>query len=167
MLVAVDSSVSQFDRVASRLISRAKVLRLMPEQDSLEQITQAVCRHSTQSIHIFAPSSPGCLHFSSGDITLDNLHYYAEQIESWFRYRPFYKGSTMRVQSNDYFLSLYADSLAKGAEGKAFIESFHHLSGVSIHASKKIVFDRLLDNSCRLEVSYPFPRAAETPFAAI
>lgn len=167
MLVAIDPGVSQFDRVASQFIEGAKVLRLVPEQDSLAQITQAVCCSSIKSIHIFTPSSPGCLRFSSGDITLDNLHYYAEQIESWFRYRPFCKGSTMRVQSNDCFLSLYANSLAEGSEGKAFIESFHHLSGVSIHASKKNVFDRLLDDSCRLEVSYPFPHVAETPFAVM
>ena len=161
----IDDSAEQIDALVSNVVGGARVLMLDAEKDSIEQITQAVDRNFTQSIHVFTHSAPGCLHFSSGDLTIENLHYYAEQIESWFRYCPFYKGSSMQVQSNDCSLSLYAPNLAEGSEGKTFIESLHHLAGVNVHASAKAVGCSAIDNCWQLEVSYPFPQTIQMPFA--
>lgn len=165
MLIAIDASIGHGNALAASALSGAKVLRLDPAQDSIQQITQAVHRYATKSIHIITHGSPGCLHFSSGTLALQNLHHYAEPIESWFHYRPFYKGSSMKVQQANSFLSLYACSLAAGATGQAFLENLHYLVGVSIHATRGNFDSVSTGNPWRLDVSYPFPHEAMHPFS--
>ena len=136
MLIVIDANVEHGDALAAGAIKGAKLTMLNAEQDSIEQITQAIHRTNATSLHIVTHGSPGCLHFSSGDLTDGNLHQYAEHIESWFRYRPFHSRSRMRVQAHDSFLSLYACNVANGEVGQAFLERLHYLVGVSIHASE-------------------------------
>lgn len=164
MLIAIDANVEHGDALAAGAIKGAKLVMLDAEQDSIEQITQALYRTSATSLHIVTHGSPGCLHFSSGDLTVENLHQYAEQIESWFHYRPFHPRSKMKVQAQESFLSLYSCSVANGKVGQAFLEHFHHLVGVSIHASKQKVGSIALNGSWKLDVAYPFPHQAKFPF---
>ncbi len=146
MLIAIDASVNHGDALAAGSIDGAKLIMIDPRQNAVDQITQAIHRSNRfqgrfqgrfNSLHIVTHGSPGCLHFSSADLKLDNLHTYAAQIESWFSYRPLAKGSTVRVQSAENFLSLYACSLAVGDAGEAFLEKLQFLTGVSVHASAK------------------------------
>ena len=140
-----------------------------PQRNAIDQITQAIRRANRfqdrfKSLHIVTHGSPGCLHFSSGDLTLDNLPAYAAQIESWFSYRPLAKGSTVRVQPSESFLSLYACSLAVGDAGEAFLEKLQFLTGVSVHASQGKVSSTAHGGSWQLEVALPFPHQAKFPF---
>jgi len=164
MLIAIDASVEHGDALAAGAIKGANLLMLNAEQDSIEQITQAIHRIEATSVHVVTHGSPGCLHFSSGDITIDNLHHYAEQIESWFRYQPFHPRSKMRVQSKESFLSLYSCNVASGEVGQAFLERLHHLAGVSIHASEQKVGSIALNGSWKLDIAFPFPHQAKFPF---
>ncbi|MEM9151061.1 MAG: DUF4347 domain-containing protein [Cyanobacteria bacterium P01_F01_bin.3] len=164
MLIVIDANVEHGDALAAGAIKGAKLTMLNAEQDSIEQITQAIHRTNATSLHIVTHGSPGCLHFSSGDLTVGNLHQYAEHIESWFRYRPFHSRSRMRVQAHDSFLSLYACNVANGEVGQAFLERLHYLVGVSIHASEKKVGSTALNGSWKLDVAYPFPHQAKFPF---
>lgn len=165
MLIAIDASVDHGDALAAGAIDGAKLMMIDPQQNAIEQITQAIHRsNSFKSLHIVTHGSPGCLHFSSGNLTLDNLHTYAAQIESWFGDRPLTTGSAIRVKSSDSFLSLYACSLAVGDAGKAFLEKLQFLTGVSIHASQGRVSSTAHGGSWQLEVALPFPHEAPFPF---
>lgn len=164
MLVAIDAGVEEADALAAGLIDGAKLLMLDPTQDAIAQITEAVGRSRIQSLHIVAHGSPGCLHFSGGDLTLANLPDYAEQIESWFEERSLSRRSREKVKDSAGFLSLYACNLAKGDAGESFIEHLQHLAGVSIHAANRRVSSSAAGGSWQLEVSYPFPHEAKFPF---
>ncbi|MEL7512712.1 MAG: DUF4347 domain-containing protein [Cyanobacteria bacterium J06554_3] len=164
MLIAIDASVEHGDALAAGAIAGAKLIMLDPQQDSIQQITQAIHHTAAKSVHIVTHGSPGCLHFSSGDVTSKNLHYYADQFESWFRYAPAFRGSTMRVQSHDHFLSLYACNVGAKETGRTFVEKLHHLVGVSIHASSRKIGTLAVEGSWQLDISYPFPHKAQFPF---
>ena len=165
MLVAIDANVEHRDALATGMINGAKLLLLDAQEDAIAQITAAIRRSKMQSLHIVTHGSPGCLHFSSGDLTLSNLPQYAEQIESWFCDYAIRRSAKERVKDPNGFLSLYACNLAKGEKGKAFIEHLHHLIGVSIHAANSRVSSQAAGGSWLLNVSHPFPRQAAFPFA--
>ena len=164
MLIAIDASVEHGDALAAGAINGARVIMLEPKREAIAQITQALYRHPAKSLHIVTHGSPGCLHFSSGDVTFANLHYYAADIESWFDYRSASLGSKVKTQDPDAFLSLYACNLATGDAGSEFLENLHHLVGVSVHASNSKVGSMVQGASWQLKVSYPFPRQAKFPF---
>ncbi len=167
MLIAIDASVEHGNALAAGAIKGAKLLMIDPKRDAITQITQSVHRFSVkfQSLHIVTHGSPGCLHFSSGDLTLSNLHHYAAQIESWFRYQPLAKKSNVRVHSPKSFLSLYACSLATGEVGEEFLEKFQYLAGVRIHASQGRVSSTARGGSWQLDTTHPFPQQkVEFPF---
>lgn len=168
MLIAIDASVDHGDALAAGAIKGARVLMLDSKRCAIAQITQAIHRFqgSFQSLHIVTHGSPGCLHFSSGDLTLSNLSDYAADIESWFKYQPLEKDSDVQVQSLDSFLSLYACSVATGDAGEEFLEKIQYLAGVTIHASRGKVGSIALNGSWKLDVSHPFPRPAKFPFTA-
>ncbi|MEL7521407.1 MAG: DUF4347 domain-containing protein, partial [Cyanobacteria bacterium J06553_1] len=115
-------------------------------------------------LHIVTHGSPGCLHFSSGDITFANLHTFAESIESWFSYQTLKKGSKIKVKDAGSFLSLYACNLATGEAGLELLEKLHFLTGVSVHASRGKVGSTTLNGSWQLETTYPFACEAKFPF---
>lgn len=165
MLVAIDADVEHRDALATGIINGAKLLLLDPNRDAIAQITTAIRRSKMQSLHIVTHGSPGCLHFSSGDLTLSNLPNYAEQIESWFGDYAIRRRSKEKIKDPGGFLSFYACNLAKGEAGQAFVEHFHHLIGVSIHAANSRVSSRAAGGSWQLNVSYPFPHQAKFPFA--
>ena len=164
MLVAIDANVEHGDALAAGAIKGAKLVMLNAKEASIEQITRAIRQTETSSVHIVTHGSPGCLHFSSGDLTIENLHHYAEQLESWFHYRPFHRRSKMRVQGHENFLSLYSCNVAKGEVGQSFLERLHYLVGVSIHASQRKVGSIALNGSWNLDIAYPFPHQSEFPF---
>ncbi len=164
MLIAIDAGVEHGDALAAGAIKGSKLIMLDARKDSIEQITEAVHRTAATSVHIVTHGSSGCLHFSSGDLTIDNLHLYAAQIESWFCYQPFRPRSTIKVQPHENFLSLYACNLAKDEVGRTFIENLHHLVGVSVHAARGKVGSKVQGGSWRLDVAYPFPHKAKFPF---
>ena len=166
MLVVIDESVEHGDALAAGVIRGAKLLMLDSKRCAIAQITEAIGRFpgKFESLHIVTHGSPGCLHFSSGDLTIENLHHYAEQLESWFHYRPFHRRSKMRVQGHENFLSLYSCNVAKGEVGQSFLERLHYLVGVSIHASQRKVGSIALNGSWNLDIAYPFPHQSEFPF---
>ena len=164
MLIAIDAGVEHGDALAAGAIKGSKLIMLSAERDSIQQITEAVHKTMATSVHIVTHGSAGKLHFSSGDITLENLHLYEAQIESWFHYLPLNRHSTIRVQPHQSFLSLYACNLAKGDVGAAFIENLQHLVGVSVHAAQGKVGSHVQGGSWRLDISYPFPHEAKFPF---
>ena len=164
MLVAIDAGIEEADALAAGLVDGAKLLMLDAKQDAIAQITEASSRCKMQSLHIVTHGSPGCLHFSSGDLTLANLPEYAEQIESWFEERPLSRRSREKVKDPAGFLSLYACNLAKDKAGESFIEHLQHLIGVSIHAANRRVSSSAAGGSWQLEVAYPFPHQAKFPF---
>lgn len=166
MLIAIDANIEHGKTLAAGAIVGAQRLMLNADYCAIAQITHTIKRFpgNLKSLHIVTHSSPGCLHFSSGDITLANLHTYAEQIESWFSYQPLTKGSKVKVKEPYSSLSLYASNLATGDAGRDFLENLHYLTGVSVHASKGNVGSTASNGSWQLEVAYPFPRQTIFPF---
>ena len=164
MLVAIDASVDHRDALAAGVVNGAKLLLLDAKQAAVPQISQAIRRYKMQSLHVVTHGSPGCLHFSSGDLTLENLSDYAEELESWFGDRLLSRQSREKVKDPSGFLSLYACNLAKGEVGMAFVEHLHYLTGVSVHAADRRVGSPETGGSWELGVAYPFARRAEFPF---
>lgn len=164
MLIAIDAGVEHRDALAAGAIAGTRLLMLHSEQDAIAQITQMLMRHPAKSLHIVTHGSPGCLHFSSGDVTFKNLHFYAKEIESWFSYRSASLGSKVKVKDPESFLSLYACNLAMGDAGSEFLENLHHLVGVSVHASRTKVGSMVQGASWQLGVSYPFDCQYQFPF---
>ncbi|MEO1395461.1 MAG: DUF4347 domain-containing protein [Cyanobacteria bacterium J06634_5] len=166
MLVVIDESVEHGDALAAGVIRGAKLLVLESKRCAIAQITEAIGRFpgKFESLHIVTHGSPGCLHFSSGDITFANLHTFAESIESWFSYQTLKKGSKIKVKDAGSFLSLYACNLATGEAGLELLEKLHFLTGVSVHASRGKVGSTTLNGSWQLETTYPFACEAKFPF---
>ncbi|MFK8183189.1 MAG: DUF4347 domain-containing protein [Phormidesmis sp.] len=166
MLIAIDASVDHGDALAAGAIKGARLLMIDSKRCAIAQITQAIHRFGSdfQSLHIVTHGSSGCLHFSSGDLTLSNLSHYAAEIESWFSYRFLNKGSKIRIQPPESFLSLYACSVATGDAGEEFLAKMQYLAGVTVHASRGKVGSTALNGSWKLDVSYPFPNHAKFPF---
>jgi hypothetical protein len=166
MLIAIDAGVEYGNALATGAIQGAKLLMLDPKRDAITQITRSIHRFADkfQSLHVVTHGSPGCLHFSSGNLTLSNLHLHAAQIESWFRYQPLTRKSNSRVHSPKSFLSLYACSLATGEVGEEFLEKLQYLAGVSVHASQGRVSSTARGGSWQLDIAHPFPCQAKFPF---
>ena len=89
-LVVIDQGVVNCDQLAAGAKPGAEVLMLDVSRDAIAQITAAL-QHSSPpliSLHLFVNSSPGILHFASGDFSLKTLGSYVDQLKTWFAYNP-------------------------------------------------------------------------------
>ncbi|MEM7579165.1 MAG: DUF4347 domain-containing protein, partial [Cyanobacteria bacterium P01_A01_bin.80] len=125
-LVIIDSGVEDYQTLANGVLQGVEVFILDSHRDGVEQITEILHSFSLTysiSLHIVSHGTPGTLYLGSGRLSLENLNFYTQQIQSW------------TVSE----LMLYSCNLALGDAGEEFIDKLHNLTGVNVAASRRII----------------------------
>lgn len=124
-LVVVDTCIQDAALVAEG-IKDAEMLILKPDQDGVEQITNAIHRlGNVSNLHILASSLPGCLFLGNTELSLWNLETYDLYLLSWFV--PFAFPHPLAPS-----LSLYSSHVGDGAIGAEFTRRLRNLTNASI-----------------------------------
>ncbi|MFK8186192.1 MAG: DUF4347 domain-containing protein [Phormidesmis sp.] len=139
MLVVIDPAVEDYDFLKTGVRPGAQVIVLNKEQEAIAQITAQLKEtpHPRQtcpfnSVHLVAPSSPGILHFSSGDFSLQTLDPYVEQLQTWFTG----DGSAASPAAVEPQLLLYGRRVGAGQSGTEFMDTLSWLTGAKVIAAK-------------------------------
>ncbi|NET59970.1 MAG: DUF4347 domain-containing protein, partial [Symploca sp. SIO2E6] len=122
-LVIIDPRVEAYQVLAEGVHQGTKVQILDPNQDGIEQITQALSEYpNTKSLHIVCHGAPGILHLGSTWLRTENLEQYRQQLQSW----------------GVAEILFYACNLAAGEanpSSSSFLNRFHQLTDANIAAS--------------------------------
>jgi hypothetical protein len=142
-LAVIDTGVDNYQHLVAGVTPGIKVLVLNPDQDGIEQITQALKTHSNiTTLHIVAHGEPGCLFLGNTQLSLDTIDRYAWDLTSWFLSPGF--SPTML---------LYACHVAAGTVGVTFLEKLHHLTEAEIAASTTPIGKAELGGNWELDVT--------------
>ncbi|MEM8831313.1 MAG: DUF4347 domain-containing protein [Cyanobacteria bacterium P01_G01_bin.19] len=126
-LVIIDSHVSQLLSLVRDIQYRANLVILDPQQDGIEQITQALKKYSKlSSLHLITHGSPGCVYLGNSKLNFSNIDDYSQQLKSWAK---FLTGKNLLV---------YGCQVAK-EQGQIFLEQLSRLTKSNIAASRKTI----------------------------
>jgi Ca2+-binding RTX toxin-like protein len=128
MLVIIDPSVEDPQRLAAGVQPGAEVLLLDPRRDGVEQIAQAL-KESTNptSLHLIAHGFPGGMKLGATRLSLNNLDRYARVLQTWSK------------SLTGASLLLYGCQVALGEVGRRFLSQLHQLTGANLAASTEKV----------------------------
>lgn len=147
-LVFIDSNVTDYSYLATRVLPGVKVIILDPNQDGIKQITKALNLYSSPlSIHIVSHGSPGCIYLGNTQLSLDTLNEYREELKTWFNPTPFSISSNQEDKKNLY---LYGCNVSAGDAGEEFISKLHYLTNATIFASTTKVGHKSLGGNWQL-----------------
>lgn len=135
MLVVIDPAVEDYTLLTASALPKSKVVILEKSQDAIAQITAAIKQDpsvSFDSLHLVALNSPGVLHFSSGDFSLQTLKPYVESIQSWFHT----DGSAAISRTLEPQILLYGRRVGAGQSGTEFVDTLSWLTGATVIAAK-------------------------------
>lgn len=138
MLVIIDPAIRDYDFLAASVLPGARVVVLDKNQDAIAQITAALYdapAHRTypyDSVHLIAPNSPGILHFSSGDLSIQTLDKSVEKLQTWFAA----EAAPHHATSLEPQLLLYGRKVGAGQSGTELIDTLSWLTGAAVIASK-------------------------------
>ena len=125
-LAVIDPSVDFPQQLIAGVAEGTAVLVLDPQQDSIQQITQALKQQpSVTSLHLICHGSPGCLYLGNQNLSLASLDHHATSLQQW--------GKTVAS------VVLYGCQVAKGHIGKQFLNRWHQLTRTALAASDKRV----------------------------
>ncbi|HEY9696204.1 MAG TPA: DUF4347 domain-containing protein [Trichocoleus sp.] len=128
-LVIADPSVCSYQHLVNSVSTDIEIVVLEPEQDGIEQITQALAdRRSVQSLHILSHGAPGTLQLGSTQLSNASLDRYRHQLQQWVH------GLTERAE-----VLLYGCEVAAGELGRQFVQQLSRLTQTSIAASTHLV----------------------------
>lgn len=128
MLVVIDPSVEDPQRLAAGVQSGAEVLILDPNRDGVEQIAQALkASANPASVHLVSHGFPGGIKLGATELSLDNLERYAGILQTWSK--------TLTGAS----LLLYGCQVALGEAGCRFLDRLQQLTGANLAASTQKV----------------------------
>ena len=126
-LVVFDAGVKYYSLLAAAVESTAErqtaLAILDPEQDGVEQLIAILSQFaSVTQVHIIAHGAPGCLYLGNGQLSLDNLERYAQDLRAI-------------CSKRSLSLSLYGCCVAAGDTGAEFIQQLHRITEANIAAS--------------------------------
>ena len=137
ILVVIDAQVEEAEKLFKGVVTQAKAIVIDPNQDGVEQITEAIKENSNISeIQIISHGSPGCLQLGNSELSLETLNRYANSLQTW------------SVSS----LLLYGCNVAAGDAGVEFIEKLGKITGAKIAASANKIGYYALGGDWNLEV---------------
>lgn len=124
--MVIDSGIADVEVLAAGVVPGTQVLILDPNQDAIAQITRwlQACQSEITSLHIVVHGSPGTLHFTSGDLSLNNLESYSAALETWC------SGPTQPLE-----ILLYSCHVACEDVGDRFLSQLHHLTQANVQAA--------------------------------
>lgn len=141
-LVFIDSQIPQYQHLVQGVIPKAKVIVLDSEKDGVAQITEVLAQYSNlSSVHIVSHGSPGCLYLGNSQLSLNTLHGYSRELQTWF------------TNSSIPQLLLYGCNVVAGDAGEEFISKLKILTGAEISASANPTGNKALGGNWELEVS--------------
>ncbi|MDX2215702.1 MAG: DUF4347 domain-containing protein [Oculatellaceae cyanobacterium bins.114] len=124
-LAFIDTGVQDYRYLAISINPEIHVVILDPQQNSIEQITAELAKHTNlTAIHLVCHGAPGHLQLGTTPLHVDNLHTYRSQFQQW-RY-------ALAEHAN---LLLYGCNVASGQQGQAFVQALSCLTGAAIAAS--------------------------------
>lgn len=131
-LVAIDSRLEDYEKLAGGVEFGTDVLILDPQRDAIAQIARALSDRPADSLQIACHGAPGVLYMGKTPLTGDNLSQYS------------YILSELAVKD----IHLYACNVA---EDKNFIQTLHQLSGANIAASTQRIGNAAKGGTWELE----------------
>jgi hypothetical protein len=154
-LVFIDCQVPDLDKLMSGLAAGTRAYLLDAGRDALEQIADALDRHSpVEAVHIVAHGSPGELHFASGTVSRASLAHDPGV--------PARIGAALAPNAD---LLLWACEAGRGQEGEKFLDALAAATGANVAAATHPVGSAPLGGSWDLDATVGTV-AAGIPFAA-
>lgn len=142
ILVLVDPAVQDYQSLINSVHSEAEVVVLDPTQDGVQQITDVLAdRHNIEALHILSHGESGKLYLGSGQLSLETLSRYTDQIRAWSK----------SLAANAELL-LYGCFVAAEQRGRSFIQQLGQLTGRSIAASTNLTGNAALGGDWNLEM---------------
>jgi hypothetical protein len=118
-IVFIDGAIDGWQDLVAGLTGSPQVVLLDPEEDGVGQMSAALasCR-DLDSIHILAPSLPGCLRLGATNLSLATLYWHADLLAGW---RP---ALGPRAE-----ILIHGGEVGVGAEGEALLRRLRELTG--------------------------------------
>jgi large repetitive protein len=123
-LVVIDSSVANWQQIASAANTNAQLLILDPAQDGLSQIAQAMAGGRFASVHIVSHGTEGRLLLGTRAISASNIDAYAADLQTI--------GQSLG-DSGD--MLLYGCDIGNGAAGASFLQALARATRSDVAAS--------------------------------
>lgn len=118
-LVAIDPKIEDCQSIVPKILGKAEVVILQPNEYEVQQITLTLQEYDhLKSLHIISHGSPGCLYLGKSHLGLFSLNRYASQLITW---------SVPNI-------ILYGRNVAVGDSGTEFIHRLHQITGANIAA---------------------------------
>ncbi|AFZ60023.1 DUF4347 domain-containing protein [Anabaena cylindrica FACHB-243] len=139
-IVFIDSSVSDYQTLQTRVVEGVETVILSPNRDGIVEITEFLQNHpQITAIHIVSHGSPGYLYLGNSQLNLDNISKYATLLQRW--------------QSQS--ILLYGSRVAVGDAGEELIRRLHEITNATISASATKMGNAALGGNWELEVTFP------------
>lgn len=116
-LVAIDPKIEDCQSIVPKMLNKAEVILLQPNEYEVQQITLTLQEYThLTSLHIISYGSPGCLYLGKSHLGLFSLNRYAPQLMTW---------SVPNI-------ILYGHHVGTGDSGIEFIHRLHQITGANI-----------------------------------
>ncbi|WP_204102871.1 MULTISPECIES: DUF4347 domain-containing protein [Spirulina sp. CCY15215] len=143
VLIAIDAHVAHVDRLVEGAIAGAEILILDSQRDGIAQITNALrSRHHVTQLHIISHGAAGRLYVGNTQLSLENLADYASSLQQW---------QSITNTPSPLEILLYGCQIAKGVQGREFIEQLSRLTGANITASTTLTGNAALQGNWQLD----------------
>jgi hypothetical protein len=137
----VDSALPDYKTLVAELKHSTQVYVLNPTQNEIAQIDQVLAtRSGITSLTLFTHGKEGDLQLGDAHLNLNNLEHYANELQDW---------SKALAPGAD--LLFYGCNVAKGEDGKAFVQQIHRLTGADVAASDDLTGSQALGGNWTLE----------------
>ena len=147
-IVFIDSRVTDYQTLATGVISNTEVIILDSKCDGIKQITTVLSQKPNSTVHIVSHGSPGCLYLGNTQLSLDTLNQYASNLKTWFSKSPLLLGEGQGER-----LLLYGCNVAAGDAGEEFITKLHQITGAEIAASTTPIGNAAKGGNWELDVA--------------
>lgn len=140
-LVLVDSTVNDYKSLVENLPSEAEVIVLNPNQDGVEQITEALAtRTNVESLHILSHGDSGRVYLGSTQLDSETLDLCVNQIQGW-----------QESFTPNADILLYGCEVAAGEVGQQFVQKLSELTQTDIAASSNLTGSAALGGDWELD----------------
>ena len=143
VLIAIAPNVPHADMLANGAIAGADILVLDPRVDGIVQIARGLHERSDLTqLHIISHGSAGRIDLGKTQLSGKNLAEYASIFQQWDR-----------IHNSDSPLEilLYGCQIAKGSQGREFVEQLARLTGANITASTTLTGNAALKGNWQLD----------------
>ncbi|WP_038033329.1 Ig-like domain-containing protein [Thermopetrobacter sp. TC1] len=125
----IDTSLTDWERLASRFAKRAEVVLIDPEVDGVRLMAESLAeRHDVRAIHIVSHGRPGTLDLGSAKLTAASMaRRYADEMQV-----------ISRALSEEADILIYGCDFARWARGRAAVEALAEATGVDVAASTDV-----------------------------